>query len=230
MTAAAGVVGALIGFGLWRVAFDLAPDLTGRAVVDLRPRNRRALGFLAVAGGGIGAALACELLPDRAATVAFVLVAAASPGLAAIDLVLHRLPYAIIGAVGAGVVAVYGIDAIAAGQAGPMLRSLWGLLAAGALALVYWRLAAAFAKKRATEDRAPIGLGDVAVFALIGLSLGWLGWADWWLGLFTGLLIVAATAITRWWRTGDQWATLVLGPQLLAGWWVAITLSTATTS
>lgn len=75
---------------------------------------------------------------------------------------------------------------------------------------------------------AGMGYGDVKLAGLLGLMLGWFGWAPLLVGSFAGFLIGAVVGvivmIAR--RTGRK-TSIPFGPSLLAGVWVGIFLGAA---
>jgi len=138
---------------------------------------------------------------------ALLVVAATGVALAVIDLDHQRLPFRItVPATGATVV-LLGVDAVANGP-GPVAVAA---ASAGAWLAVYggtWL---------ATSGRG-MGLGDVVLAPLLGLSLGWLGWGPSLVGLLGGFLIGAAVgmALIGTGRAGRR-SRIPHGPSMLAG-------------
>lgn len=96
---------------------------------------------------------------------AYVLLAVASAVLCVIDLVLHTLPNVILLPSGAALLALVLAAAIAAGDAGPLIRSLVCCLALATGYGLLWRC-----------SPRSLGGGDVKLAALLGAALGPLGW------------------------------------------------------
>lgn len=138
---------------------------------------------------------------------AVLVLIAAGIALAAIDLTHQRLPFALTGAAAVGVVAFLVADAIT----GTTDRLASALVGGGVWAMVYagiWLI---------TSGRG-MGLGDVVLAPLLGLTLGWAGYGPALTGLLggfvlggvTGMVLIAAGRAGR--RT-----RLAFGPFMLAG-------------
>jgi leader peptidase (prepilin peptidase)/N-methyltransferase len=69
-----------------------------------------------------------------------------------------------------------------------------------------------------------LGLGDVSLFGVIALSLGWLGLDTAVVGLLVGISVQSAAAFANVLRTRTMRRQMPLGPALLTGWLVAIVL------
>jgi leader peptidase (prepilin peptidase) / N-methyltransferase len=212
------VVGAVVGVVLGLLLGPALAGLTLSVPADgpvLAPRwwaggaagrRRVALvtGLAVVALGAVGAAVgAAPELP------AYLLLAAVGVTLAVIDVETLRLPDRLtLPAFGVGVVllAVPG-DWPALGRA--LLAA--ALAAAGALVLAL------------VARGGGLGLGDVKLLGVLGLHLGWLGWAELVLGVFLGFALgaVAAIGLLAARRAGLR-DHLAFGPWLIAGALVAV--------
>lgn len=143
---------------------------------------------------------------------AFLYGAAAGIVLAAIDLTHHRLPNALtlpsylVGAV------LLGVAALARAEAGPLLRALAGL---AVLYVLYYLLMLIYP--------AGMGFGDVKLAGVLGLYLGWLGWAEVIVGGFLGFLVGAVSGLVLIAaRRADRKSALPFGPAMLLGALVAV--------
>ena len=138
---------------------------------------------------------------------AVLVLAAAGIALAVIDLAHQRLPFVVTGATAALTVVLLAADAVTRGP-GPVPVALES---AGVWLAVYggvWLV---------TSGRG-MGLGDVALAPLLGLTLGWTGWGasltgllgGFVLGAVIGVALIAAGLVTRRSRVPH-------GPFMLAG-------------
>lgn len=177
-----------------------------------------ALSFAGIAAWQLNALMATTTPTDALAvllvTIALLSFAAISIALAAIDLDTHRLPdaivlpsYGVLGALLAGAAIATGdLEAAARAAAGA------GILFAGYLAL-------------ALISPRGMGMGDVKLAGVIGLMLGWFGWAAlavgtlaaFLLGGLVGIGLILARRASR--NTG-----IPFGPWMLGGAWVGILL------
>jgi leader peptidase (prepilin peptidase)/N-methyltransferase len=142
--------------------------------------------------------------PDLAA---FLVLAASGMALALIDLDTHRLPNALtLPAYPVGL-ALLGIAALAARDGGPLLRGLAGMLS----------LLALYALLFVLHPRG-MGLGDVKLAGVLGLHLGWLGWAELAVGAWLGFLAGGAVGIVllALGRAGRK-TPIPFGPYMLLG-------------
>ncbi|GAB4001624.1 hypothetical protein GCM10029992_37650 [Glycomyces albus] len=211
--ALAGIGGLVVAAVLWRFARGLVPDERGMAISEL-PRSRGlATLYATTAGGTAGAAVVTLVLPHRPDVVAFALFAAVSPGLAAIDAVLHRLPFVVTGALVIAATLAFGWDAVLAGEFSALPRAGWASVAAGSFGLL---LCLVFPGK--------FGFGDVVLLAVIGIFAGWVSVAAVWTALFVGFAFAALGAGVARWQAGKAGAYLPLGAFLLAGWWAVFAL------
>jgi leader peptidase (prepilin peptidase)/N-methyltransferase len=115
---------------------------------------------------------------------AVLVVAAAGIALAVIDLAHQRLPFVVTGATAALTAALLTADAVTRGP-GPIPVAL---ASAGVWLAVYggvWLV---------TTGRG-MGLGDVALAPLLGLTLGWTGWGASVTGLLAGFVVGAVVGI-----------------------------------
>jgi leader peptidase (prepilin peptidase) / N-methyltransferase len=100
-----------------------------------------------------------------AALPAFLLLAALAVPLAAVDLLVLRLPDPLVGALAAGGVVLLGLAALVDRDGAALLRAGLAAVACGAGYLLI-----------ALVLRSQLGFGDVKLGAVLGLLLGWLGW------------------------------------------------------
>jgi len=175
--------------------------------------------------GAAFVAVALYLLPDvltadtvRAGVaaslvlVAFLYLAAITVALTAIDLDVHRLPNRIVlpsyavGAVLLSAAAIVGGDLEAGARA-----------AAGAGILAVFYLVLALAKPGG------MGLGDVKLAGVLGLYLGYLGWAPLIAGAFGAFLLGGLFAVgVLIVRRGGRGPGIPFGPWMFAGAWLGI--------
>lgn len=200
----------------WLLALRLIPDSRGRSISSLTRATRWALGSVALAGGAAGATTVAAALPERPATMAFAVLSAVTPGLAVIDAVTHRLPFVLSGALGAVAVVGFSWDAMGSGGSESLVGAASMALIVGVLALAWWRL-----------FDGGVGLGDVALLALIGFYCGWWSWVAVWGALILGFALAALGALMARWRASGPGGYMPLGPWLLAGCWAAIALAAA---
>jgi leader peptidase (prepilin peptidase)/N-methyltransferase len=138
---------------------------------------------------------------------AVLVLAAAGIALAVIDLAHQRLPFVVTGATAALTAALLTADAVTRG-AGPIPVAL---ASAGVWLAVYggvWLV---------TTGRG-MGLGDVALAPLLGLTLGWTGWGTSLTGLLGGFVLGAVTGVALL-ATGlvTRRSRVPHGPFMLAG-------------
>jgi leader peptidase (prepilin peptidase) / N-methyltransferase len=168
-----------------------------------------------VAGGGSGlVALAIGADPVLPLFVALVVLGTA---LGAIDIACHRLPTVLVRpaiAAGAGLLAVL---AAVTGEWADLGRALLGAAVLGA---VFFLLHLAPGR--------PVSFGDVRLAVLLGLFLGWLGWAEViWGGLLPWLVNVPVVLVALLIGRAGRKSRLPFGPAMLAGALLAIVLPAA---
>ena len=138
---------------------------------------------------------------------AFLLLAVSGVLLTVVDLQHRLLPNRVVLPAFAGGVVLLLLPALADGAWDQLLRAALG---AAALFAAYLALA--------LVSPGGLGMGDVKLAALLGLYLGWLGWAAVVLGALAGFAVQAAVALallaTR--RIGLR-GELPFGPAMLAG-------------
>jgi leader peptidase (prepilin peptidase)/N-methyltransferase len=138
---------------------------------------------------------------------AALVVVAAGVALVVIDLETQRLPFLITGTTAGGVIAVLAAD-VARGSTGPVLPALLSMLSWLAVYGGVWLV---------TGGRG-MGLGDVALAPVLGLTLGWLGWGASLVGLSSGFVLGAGVGLVLISRGRAGRRTRVPhGPFLLAG-------------
>lgn len=132
--------------------------------------------------------------------------------LAMIDIDLRRLPNSIVlsswAAVGFGLT----LTAVMEDSFGDLARAGLGALAMGG---VYLLLALIYP--------AGMGMGDVKLAVLLGMVLGWFGWAQVVVGFFLGFLLGAVWGIGLMIVKGSGRKTAVpFGPFMIVGCWLAL--------
>lgn len=159
----------------------------------------------AVAGTGLGWRFGLDV-----ALVPYLLLAVLGVLLGAVDLACRRLPNALVQpAIVAGVLL---LGVLSVGDWAALARAGLGALVLGGTYLAL-----------ALLPGANLGFGDVKLAVLLGLFLGWLGWAEVVGGLLLPFLLNGPVALillaTR--RVGRR-TMLPFGPAMLAGAWLAI--------
>lgn len=184
--------------------------LRGRCRDCGEPISRR-YPMVELATGVVFAVLAVRFGAD-AALPAFLYLGAIGVALWMIDLDVKRLPNAIVlpSYVVAG--ALLTAAALASGEWGDLLRALLGM---AALFGLYFLLALVYP--------AGMGFGDVKLAGVLGLYLGWLGWAEVVTGGFLGFLLggVVGLGLMAVRRAGRK-SQIPFGPFMLAGALIAI--------
>lgn len=177
--------------------------------------DRRSLPIIAVTT--VVFALLAARFGFSAELPAFLYGAAAGIALAAIDLAHHRLPNALT--LPSYVIAggLLGLAALVRGELGPFLRALAGMVALYAL---YYLLMLIYP--------AGMGFGDVKLAGVVGLYLGWLGWAEVVIGGFLGFVIGALSGLGLMAaRRATRKSALPFGPAMLLGALIAVLAGTA---
>lgn len=191
----------------------LAAVVTATLAVALTPWAARAAGLRTVsrpataALGAVGGAGAAALASGPAELVAFGALAVGAALLVVVDVAAHRLPDRVLGPTGGVLLAGLAAAAGVSGSWAPLGR---GLLAALALGAGYLLLALA----------APsgLGLGDVKLAVVLGLFLGWLGWAQVVVGTLAGFVLggLAAVALVAA-RRATLSSAVAFGPWMVLG-------------
>jgi leader peptidase (prepilin peptidase)/N-methyltransferase len=115
---------------------------------------------------------------------AFLVLGAFGVVLGAVDLATKRLPDPLVLGCSTAGVALLGLAAAVAGDAGPLLRAAVGAAALFGLYLVL-----------ALINPAGLGFGDVKLAGVLGLHLAWLSWDVLLGGALAGFLLVALVAL-----------------------------------
>jgi leader peptidase (prepilin peptidase)/N-methyltransferase len=206
LVAACGALGLAVGAALPTVvAWAAAPD---------RVRCRR---WVVVPVTGATFALVGWRVGATASLAVFLYVAAIGVALVVIDLAVHRLPDRLTLPSYPVVAALLGAAAVADGDWRPLQRAAIG---AAALFAAYYLVAVV----------APggMGFGDVKLAGVLGLVLGWLGWAPLVLGAFLGFLyggVVSLLLIAA--RRASRKTRVAFGPFMVAGALTAVCLGQA---
>lgn len=175
-----------------------------------------ALFFAAVAlsflPGLVGTASTQALAAGVVALIAFLALAGSSVALALIDLDVHRLPNVIVLPLFVTGAVLLTASGVMTGDGGALLRAGSGALILGG---VYLALALAIP--------GGMGMGDVKLAAVLGLFLGYLGWAQLAVGSISafilGGLFGVVLLLTR--RAGRR-SSVPFGPWMLLGAWIGI--------
>ncbi|MGP6206357.1 A24 family peptidase [Microbacterium sp.] len=156
-----------------------------------------------------------SLISTALTVAAFVAFAVIGVALAIIDIRSHRLPNRLVALAGASGLVLLAGAAVTGGGIDALLRSLLAALALFAAYLALRMLSAG-----------GVGGGDVKLAAVIGLYLGWLGWGSVLVGTLAGFvlggLFAAAMLLIR---RAERRTAIPFGPWMIAGAWVAITLT-----
>jgi leader peptidase (prepilin peptidase)/N-methyltransferase len=163
------------------------------------------------ATAGLFAALAVKIGP-HAVLPAYLYLGAVAVALALIDLDVRRLPNAIVLPSYAVALVLLGLAAMVDGQANPLLRALFGMVAYYG---VFFLLAFAYP--------AGMGFGDVKLAGVLGLYLGYLGWNVLAVGAFAGVLLggVVGIGLLLGGRAGRK-SAIPYGPFMLTGALLAV--------
>ena len=161
--------------------------------------------------GVVFASLAVRVGYDPALP-AFLYLGAIGVALALIDIDVKRLPDVIVLPSYVVAVVLLGVAALVDGAGDDALRAAVGMVA---LYVFYFGLALIYP--------AGMGFGDVKLAGVLGLYLGWLGWAELVSGAFLGFLYggVIGLALMALRRAGRK-SKIPFGPFMLAGAYTAI--------
>lgn len=170
-----------------------------------------------VIGTAILAATAAAIIgatvPLGIALPAFWIVAVVGVGLAIIDIRCRRLPHRLTGSLWISSGLSFLAAAVLSGDVEPLLRAAGAGVVTSAILLSV-----------ALAMPGQLGLGDVVLAGAITFNLGWLSWQVAVTGLMTGLVLQGAVIITRNRRRTDR-AVSPMGPALIVGWLLALTLA-----
>lgn len=146
------------------------------------------------------------------ALVAFLYLAAISIALALIDLDTHRIPNVIVLPAYLVGLMLLGIAAVLSGSYPALLRAGIGCAALG---IAYLAMAVA--------HPGGMGFGDVKLAGVLGLFLGWLGWAPLAVGAMLAFVLGGAfSLIVIVTKRGGRKTAIPFGPWMLAGAWLGI--------
>lgn len=175
-----------------------------------------ALAFAGVAARFVPEVLAADgtlaVVGALVVLAAYLYLAAISVALAAIDLETMRLPNAIV-------LPAYLVGAVAF-TAAAALGGAWERLATAGLGLLV--MGAIYLVPALIRPDA-IGGGDVKLAGVLGLFLGWMGWAELGVGIIAGFILGGAWGIALILAGRGRSARVAFGPWMLAGAWIGIT-------
>jgi leader peptidase (prepilin peptidase)/N-methyltransferase len=138
---------------------------------------------------------------------AYLYLGAAGVVLATVDLATQRLPDVLVLPSYVVGLVLLGVAAAAAGDATPLARAALAMVLLFGLYLVL-----------AVLNPAGLGFGDVKLAGVLGLHLGWLGWAELVVGALAGFVLVAAVALGLLAsRRVTRDSQVPFGPYMLAG-------------
>jgi leader peptidase (prepilin peptidase)/N-methyltransferase len=166
---------------------------------------------------GVGSAVVALAIGPHPVLPLFVALVVLGTGLGAIDLACHRLPLILVSpAIGVGAVLLALLAAVT-GEWGSFGRALLGAVVLG---VVYYLLYLVPGQN--------LGFGDVRLAVLLGLFLGWLGWAQ----VIWGILLpwlVNGPVVLALLLTGrvTRKSRLPFGPAMLAGALLAVVVPVA---
>lgn len=165
--------------------------------------------FASVAAAAVYGGLAAWAVP------AFLYAAAISVALALIDVDVHRLPDAIVLPSYPVMLALLAVASGGTGDWWALVRAVVGGAAGFAF---YFLLAFVYP--------AGMGFGDVKLAGILGMLLGWLGWAELVVGGFLGFLLggVAGLVLILT-RLATRRSMIPFGPYMLLGTWLAVALA-----
>ncbi len=206
VAAVIALCGAGCGAILARAAFALEPSDEHADWRGAESGVRAAWTLALVAASAIAAIAAWMFAPSAAVGVAVTAFAAASPGIAVVDMAARRIPFVITGAVAA-------VALLALAFTPYLTRSF---ITAAVVAVVMTALA--------LVSRGGVGGGDVVAASVVAMTLAWAGLEAVMLALAGGMLLSGATGLGL--RLAHRDVALVpFGPFLLVGWWMAFILS-----
>jgi leader peptidase (prepilin peptidase) / N-methyltransferase len=190
---------------------DLAVPAAVTTLAPARPGVARVVVVTVVLAALLtGAGLLMGLRPGLAALV---WTAGAAVVLAQVDLAVHRLPDRVVFPSIAVVAAAWLADAVVLGTWDALLRAVL----AGVVAF------AAAVGAALLSPGGGMGFGDVKLLGLLGVLLGWFGWAVLGLGVVLGFLAGAlGTVVLLVLRRAGWRSEVALGPSLLLGAVVAL--------
>lgn len=185
------------------IGLSAAPWLQRFAERPSRWLDRRLLGLLAAVGGA-GAARLATSWPEL---ITFTVLSVGLAALFVVDLASLRLPDRIVGPLYGAVLIGLATSAMISGAWHRLLVSL----AAGAALLVCYFVLGLLGNGR-------LGLGDVKLSGLLGITLGWLGRPEFVLGALGGFSLGAVVSITLLvsWTEGRR-ASYPFGPCMIIG-------------
>jgi leader peptidase (prepilin peptidase)/N-methyltransferase len=169
-------------------------------------------GWMLGASDSSGFARATTWLPTTLALLAFLYLAAISIALTLIDLDTHRLPNGIVLPSYVVALVLLGAASLIASDAAALIRAGVGMavlyLFYGALRLI---------------RPGGMGGGDVKLAGVLGIYLGWLGWASLVVGAFAAFLLGGLFGVALLLsRRASRRTAIPFGPWMLAGAWVGI--------
>jgi leader peptidase (prepilin peptidase)/N-methyltransferase len=151
----------------------------------------------------------------RPGTAALVWFAGSALVLGATDLAAHRLPDVVIFPAYAVCTAALVLDAAVLGTWPALVRAVLAAAIAFGVGVL-----GAFVSPEG------LGFGDVKLLGLLGLVLGWAGWAVLMTGIFVGLVVGAAVSLVLLAARRVGWRTAIpFGPPLLVGAAVALAIA-----
>ncbi len=192
---------------------ELPPAPPKELYVDIAARPRLALWSAlaaAVAGGGIGGAVGWS-----GALVYLVPCVPVAVALFVVDWRTTLLPSWIIKPAYPALVVLIFLATVIDGHLDSLERAGWGWFVVGGWFLVFWFL----------TGGGGWGYGDVRLSGLLGLALGYLGWAETLGGLLLIFLCGAVGAVVVGFARRSLRARLPYGPYMLFGAWLGIVLA-----
>ncbi|MFB7252181.1 prepilin peptidase [Microbacterium sp. NPDC056234] len=156
-------------------------------------------------------------MPELLHVAIIIAVHAALVGIGAwlivIDARTHRLPNRIVLPMGASLLVLVGIEALAAGDASALIRGLAGLVILGGFYAVLHIAGGG------------VGGGDVKLAAVIGIILGWHGWQPLIIGAAAAFVLGAVYALGLMaLRRAQRSTRIAFGPWMIVGAVVGIAM------